>query len=476
MNQKTELYHDPRKALKKKEIFLQKYPTKEWEKIRNEMEEKGLFLVHYLMDQLYLWMGPMETKMQRNKGRMSFKDLGYYFGVNSSSAQKLYQKGKRHLEEDVINRPGRPSTLTEEQIMQVEGYIIKMYNEKTPLRCIDLYEYVTNTFKVEISVSWPQKFRESKQDHFSIVKASPLEDQRCLFTEDLLNQYEIEVQLFLDTIHPSLIGNCDEMGLDQQDTQERWVLVPKLKEKEATFFKQTRENGHITILGTIFSNGWKIPPLCIVTRKTRDSDLEEIDIPGVDLSYIVHTSTGFINNDTWYAYWLKYGVPSINLMRKSLSLEGFTIGMLWDGMYAHDDTRTKDLFIAHNISVFLLPAHSSHLLQPLDQGIFHLVKSDMKRTQSSLPDLTKQSKRIYSVLRSFARYCNPYDCKASFKNSGIIIGGIKDDHPLFFDIWVIYRKKLCPVKVIEIEEPKKKRKLIKLDTFQSEKEKKKKKK
>ena len=156
------------------------------------------------------------------------------------------------------------------------------------------------------------------------------------------------------------------MGLDQQDTKEKWVVVPKIKEKDATYFKETRENGHITILGTIFTNGWKIPSLIIVTRKTIDQDLEEIKIPNVEFSYIVHTTTGFINNDAWFKYWDSYGVPSINAMRKFLGLEDFKVGMMWDGMYAHNDSRTETLFENNNIEIFLLPPHSSHLFQPLD--------------------------------------------------------------------------------------------------------------
>ena len=112
---------------------------------------------------------------------------------------------------------------------------------------------------------------------------------------------------------------------------------------------------------------------------------------------------------------------------------------------------------------------------PLDQGIFHLVKADMKRTKSSLSDLNTQSKRIFSVLRSFSRYCNQYDCTSSFRNFVILVNGVNHDNPLYFNIWVIYKKKMCPMQSIDLEKTEKKRKLIKLDSFEVKRRKRKKK-
>jgi hypothetical protein len=154
MNQKVELYHDSRKALSKTEIILKKFPKSKWNSIRNEMEEKGLFVVHYLMDQIYLWMGPMTIVQQRKKGRMKFEDLGYYFGVNGTVASKLYEKGKNHIENDIKKGPGRPTKLNETQISEVTAYIIHMFNQKTPIRLVDLYEYVVGKYKLDICVSY----------------------------------------------------------------------------------------------------------------------------------------------------------------------------------------------------------------------------------------------------------------------------------------------------------------------------------
>ena len=41
------------------------------------------------------------------------------------------------------------------------------------------------------------------------------------------------------------------MRLDQKETKKRMMIIPIINEKKTTFFKETRENGHITILGTI---------------------------------------------------------------------------------------------------------------------------------------------------------------------------------------------------------------------------------
>jgi DDE superfamily endonuclease len=79
-------------------------------------------------------------------------------------------------------------------------------------------------------------------------------------------------------------------------------------------------------------------------------------------------SNGWINNETgleWLKYFDKYTAPRIKGPYRILVL---------DGHESYESVEFQDYYKSHNIVTLGLPAHSSHLTQPLDVGYFSVLK------------------------------------------------------------------------------------------------------
>lgn len=71
-------------------------------------------------------------------------------------------------------------------------------------------------------------------------------------------------------------------------------------------------------------------------------------------------------SETWAAHFIKE--------REQLRSGGAKLLLVMDGYAFHISYKTLSLFSSNDISVAGLPAHTSHVLQPLDVGVFSPLK------------------------------------------------------------------------------------------------------
>ena len=83
--------------------------------------------------------------------------------------------------------------------------------------------------------------------------------------------------------------------------------------------------------------------------------------------------------------------------------------LIIDGCTSHHCLEALDLFRRHNVTVLILPAHTSHLLQAFDVTIASTLKAYFRRfvgeekKQASVQQLTKAAKTRLTLVRSFLR-------------------------------------------------------------------------
>ena len=82
--------------------------------------------------------------------------------------------------------------------------------------------------------------------------------------------------------------------------------------------------------------------------------------------------------------------------REELRYPGFAHIML-DGCRAHFEDELLDFLFKNGIELHVLPPHSSDQLQPLDLGIFSILKSAQKRIQPS-EKFSKQSAEVTKIV------------------------------------------------------------------------------
>ena len=118
-------------------------------------------------------------------------------------------------------------------------------------------------------------------------------------------------------------------------------------------------------------------------KKTINKDLDQFGFPESPYGMIVSTSSGFITESALIDYIKKYVGPQIVGIKKKFGLEDERALLIQDGMTAHITPGVKSALNAFSIDVFQIPAHSSHLTQPLDQGTFSAFKNEMKKNYNN---------------------------------------------------------------------------------------------
>jgi transposase len=336
---------------------------------------------------------------------MNFSTIGRLFNTTPESCRSFYLKGEKYLKNNKIQKGGRPSKLSDNEEKSLIQEIIDQEKNNTPLGRQDLLEYIYEKYKVQFSDSWVDRFLENYSETFIQTDAIPMEEKRADITSEQLKQHLLDLEDFISETDPNLLFNCDESGLDNFKTGfTKKVIVTKQVNKKKSYFRQKREDGHITFLCSICSSGEFIKPLIIITRKTMDEDLKNFGFPNSKMGLICQSESGFINKDLFMLWLTDILIPYVQKKRIELQLGFSNAGLILDGCLAHDDQDILDKANENLIFFYFLPAHSSHITQPCDQLIFTLWKKKIKKIKTEKV-LTKQSKRIYLASKALNETC-----------------------------------------------------------------------
>lgn len=211
--------------------------------------------------------------------------------------------------------------------------------------------------------------------------------------------------------------------------------------------------------------------MIIITRRTIDEDLKEFGYPNGPCGYIVQSSSGFINKDLFKEYLKEIIIHWVIQKRKLLGDDNAIAGIILDGCTSHIDDSIFEFGNKNGIIFYKLPAHSSHITQPLDQLIFTLWKQRIKKTKTE-KDLTIQSKRIYIASKCLMEVCTHFNIISSFSKSGIIIQFDGYNPKTTTNVEKLFKLDYSPNEQVNSEEVKKKVSRIKVLSSKNEKEKK----
>jgi hypothetical protein len=130
----------------------------------------------------------------------------------------------------------------------------------------------------------------------------------------------------------------------------------------------------VTSIKTINACGWYLPPMVIFKGKVHISTwYQETDLPQ---DWVIALSDNGWTNDKLGLRWLS-DVFERNIVHKTISKYRL---LILDGHGSHATPEFDYYCKEHSIITLCIPAHSSHLLQPLDVGCF----SSLKRAYDGL--------------------------------------------------------------------------------------------
>ena len=141
-------------------------------------------------------------------------------------------------------------------------------------------------------------------------------------------------------------------------------------------------------------------------------NLKEGAIPD---TLFMNSESGWINSEL-YLEWFNFFLQHILLIRPVLLLQ--------DGHASHISIELIELAHANNIHLLCLPAHSTHILQLLDVGVFKSFNSDVSKACSKY--LSKHPARVVTndklallVAEAWPSSFTAVNIMSGFKKSGV---------------------------------------------------------
>ena len=201
---------------------------------------------------------------------------------------------------------------------------------------------------------WPEiKVRNAKSLTELRAKASSEECVRKYFDElgAIFDKYDF-------TSRPEAIYNVDEKGLSQAHVAPKVVA----SRDSVPYEISSERSSVVTLLGCGNALGTFIPPYFVFAGARMRSELLDGCSPGSDGSM---SESGWSNGVLFQEYldkhFLRYATPATPTR---------PLLLLYDGHKSHISPSLIEWAKEHNIVLFVLPAHTSHILQPMDVGCF----------------------------------------------------------------------------------------------------------
>lgn len=379
-------------------------------------------------------VGILCNELRQPEFTVSYARIGSMFLKSGHCIRDQHQNFLRGPSKD-----GRPCLLTDHEIDMLEEYIFSLHT-RAPFPIYpttgDLLDFIAENFSKYLSNDTLRKIISLRfQSKFKTCDGYAMDslrlDANINDIEDNLNN----LKELVEGVPINFIFNLDEVGIQEwADAQQQTVIVPSNYEKSTAPYEANRNGKRSSILVCISPNGLVGVPQYCVQRKTIDSELYRyVDRESLQ---IVHTESGFINTNS-FAYWLRtVFYPHIQKLRKLYSYTGQAI-LIMDGYKAHELALDQQDLINNNIKVHYLVAHSSDQMQPLDIGVFGIMKRFMGnyKRKDDVSELTNQIIRAHCALLSAS---HSVYCHSAFKAIGIISKYAFSQDPLYetatFDI------------------------------------------
>jgi hypothetical protein len=358
----------------------------------------------------------------RNSEYTSIRKCAYAFNIPYSTlALRLTtrtSRSKSHESQQIL------STAEEETLLKA---IIRLSKSGCPITLPltrDLAEEIrlsrfrlssTPTSYPPISKRWIDRFRnrypELKTVYSRALDASRFEG----VSYPVINAYfDALTNLFLEDPYPSdAIFNVDETGFALGTTLPSKVLI---RRGDTTAFKKiSGRQEWITAIECIGASGVALPPLLIFKAKYTNTAWIPASTPE---NWKFSTSTSGWTSDNHAYEWL-----TTLFEPETRRNDGKRRLLLLDGHGSHLTARFIAFCIDKTIDLVVLPPHTSHILQPLDVGVFSPLKRALSTEIEKLFRLdTRRIPRIewteaYITARN--RAFIPRSIESSFRASGI---------------------------------------------------------
>lgn len=283
-----------------------------------------------------------------------------------------------------------------------------------------------------------RNFLRRNKDLFSLVKPVYIDKDRFNYctkeeVEDFFGKLKELFEIY--NFEEGYIFNFDETFLSIKENKSKVIIEKDLKEQRVK--ARNNLNEHITFGLTVCADGSFLPPLVILPIKNYENYKNIFD-KGTMFKY---SDSGWINQKIFEEYLKEHFIPFVENKRGS---SNSPVLLILDGHSSRSVPEALELCFLNNIHILSIPAHSSHLLQPLDLISFSTFKKafyrklDQTRVKDSLRKQEKRYKYLSIANSALWSAMEPKLIKKGFEKGGIL--PLNVEKPLSSELFIKYHK------------------------------------
>ena len=300
-----------------------------------------------------------------------------------------------------------------------------------------------------LSNNWLYGFLRRWNDRLSTLNPRKLESNRArCATPEAVSLYFENLQDIISKYNlnnkPHCIYNLDETGLQPEHRPPNVIAPPNSKPQAIVSPRSTTT----TLIGCVNALGNALPPFFIFKGKRYNPDLMKGASTG---ARGVMSDSGWSNGDIFQQYLQDHFLPHVKGQTKD-----DPVLLIYDGHASHVSSKLIEWAKTNNIILFVLPAHTSHLLQPLDVAIFGPFKSfyysecALFMRQNIGQTITRYD-MCELACKAYLKALTPVNIQAGFRKTGIFP----------FSSAIVAREKLFPSESFREDRPVEKVKAMK---------------
>jgi hypothetical protein len=225
-----------------------------------------------------------------------------------------------------------------------------------------------------IGKNWITRFL-NRHDYLAAKFASRLDKQRALASDPhtIQTHFRRLAKLMRDEkFEPNAISNVDEKGFVMGVAKRTKVITKRGKKNPRS--KQDGKREFITALETVSADGFVFPSFLIAKGAVQCFDwYKNVHADDGDARFAV-SQKGWTDNKM-AMHWLTKVYDPVSKAR----CPGKQRLLILDGHVSHVNYTFLGYCEQNGITVFCLPAHSTHLLQPLDVGLFSQLQTHYQK-------------------------------------------------------------------------------------------------
>lgn len=372
----------------------------------------------YSSDQLH------EAVKLIRSGQITIKGCAKRYNIPRETLRD-HLKGRRGVLGSMNGGGGRGTALAPEVENQLAECLRTMSKNGFGLNKTEVLDLVAEHVRTN-RLTTPFKNNRPGQDwwlsfktrhNLSLKKPEALEHSRKVQGGDpfVINEFYDRLESAIRDLNlsskPQLIYNCDETSFCHDPTKTK-VVASVGKACHRYTAASGREN--TSVLACVNAAGEKMPPLIIYKGK----NLWDKWVPKTGaFKNTAYTSTpkGWMTADVFYKWFQEQFLVFVGDSRPVI--------LIFDGHTSHITPQLMSLALENNINIQKLPAHTSHILQPLDVSCFRALKVKWDKNLSTWQRMhvgQRPSKENFAKLLGSTWEALTFEnIKSGFKKTGI---------------------------------------------------------